>query len=415
MRFPPAGVGMRSVAVPLTVAVAAAFVVGAVVPPHANHGAGFEGVLAVVVTTVLVVASALLMLAADRRRAAARELRASMAHESATVLDAVATIRRELEAWNEAGGIAFVEGRRSEPLPPRALAVLADVPEPARAELFRRAPWVVPPTAPRRTPTTASISVVIPTLNDAPNLAHVLTRIPSIVDEVVVVDGHSTDATIAIARGVRPDVRVVLQDGRGKANALACGFAAASCDIIVMLDADGSTDPAEIPRFVATLLDGKDFATGSRFMHAGGSSDPILTRGIGNRILSLAVNLLFRTRYTDITYGFAAFWRHCLPHIQVTSSGGGINALLNVSAARAGLAVTEVPSVENKRRERASGLSAIRDGGHLLNVLIEARLRVLPDEHSPGTPSMDIAELPFIQRVMSDHSASAHVDRPANA
>ncbi len=82
--------------------------------------------------------------------------------------------------------------------------------------------------SPRGVDTQPTISVVIPTLNEAANLPHVFARLPDCVDEVVLVDGHSTDDTIAVAQLVRPDVRVVLQDGRGKGNALACGFAAAS-------------------------------------------------------------------------------------------------------------------------------------------------------------------------------------------
>ena len=225
------------------------------------------------------------------------------------------------------------------------------------------------------TPTTASITVVIPTLNEAQNLPHVLTRIPAIVDEVVLVDGHSIDATIAIARTVRPDVRVVLQDGRGKGNALACGFAAASGDIIVMLDADGSTDPAEIPRFVATLLDGSDFAKGSRFAAGGSSSDITLIRSAGNKLLSLAVNVLFRTRYTDLCYGYNAFWRHCLPHMHVTCDGFEVETLINVRVARAGLAVTEVPSVEHERIHGESKLNAGRDGMRVLRTILRERAR----------------------------------------
>jgi glycosyltransferase involved in cell wall biosynthesis len=225
------------------------------------------------------------------------------------------------------------------------------------------------------TPLTASISVVIPTLNEAQNLPHVLTRIPAIVDEVVLVDGHSIDATIAIARAVRPDVRVVLQDGRGKGNALACGFAAATGDIIVMLDADGSTDPAEIPQFVATLLDGSDFAKGTRFAGGGASSDITLIRSAGNRMLSLTVNLLFRTRYTDLCYGYNAFWRHCLPHMHVTCDGFEVETLINVRVARAGLAVTEVPSVEYERMHGESKLSAGRDGMRVLRTILRERAR----------------------------------------
>ena len=150
------------------------------------------------------------------------------------------------------------------------------------------------------------VSVVIPTLNEAANLPHVLTRLPEVVNEIIVVDGHSIDSTVEVARAILPDVRVVLQDGRGKGNALACGFAAATGDIIVMLDADGSTDPAEIPVFLDALLAGCDFAKGSRFVAGGGSTDITRVRRAGNRALATTVNLLFRTRYTDLCYGYNA-------------------------------------------------------------------------------------------------------------
>jgi glycosyltransferase involved in cell wall biosynthesis len=227
----------------------------------------------------------------------------------------------------------------------------------------------------RATRSTASITVVIPTLDEAANLPHVLTRIPEIVDEVVLVDGHSRDGTIDVARSIRPDVRVVLQDGRGKGNALACGFAAASGDIIVMLDADASNDPAEIPRFVAALLEGHDFAKGSRFASGGASSDITRIRHLGNRVLGLVVNLLFRTSYTDLCYGFNAFWSHCLPHMHVTCDGFEVETLIHVRVARAGLAVAEIASVEHERLHGESKLSAARDGWRILQMIARERLR----------------------------------------
>src|SRR6516225_2592424 len=117
------------------------------------------------------------------------------------------------------------------------------------------------------------ISVVIPALNEARNLPHVFARLPQDVHEVIVVDGLSVGDTIAVARQLRPDVRIVMQNRRGKGNALACGFAAATGDIIAMIDADGSADPAEIPLFVQALIDGAEFAKGTRFSTGGGSDD----------------------------------------------------------------------------------------------------------------------------------------------
>ena len=220
-----------------------------------------------------------------------------------------------------------------------------------------------------------SISVVIPALNEAANLPHVLTRIPDIVDEVLLVDGHSIDDTVSVAQAIRPEIRVLLQPGSGKGTALACGCAAATGDIIVMLDADGSTEPAEIPRFVDALLDGSDFAKGSRYVTGGHSADMTRVRAAGNRLLNVAVNVLFRTRYTDLCYGYNAFWRRCLPHLRITVSGFEVETLIHIRVARAGLRVTEVPSVEYARIFGDSKLKAVRDGVRVLSVIVSERLR----------------------------------------
>jgi hypothetical protein len=141
-----------------------------------------------------------------------------------------------------------------------------------------------------------------------------------------------------------------------------------------MLDADGSTDPAELPAFVDVLLGGSDFAKGSRFLEGGHSSDLTRVRATGNRFLNVAVNTLFRTRYTDLCYGYNAFWRHCLPHMRVTSSGFEVETLINVRIARAGLLVTEVPSIEYERIHGESKLNAARDGMRALSVIFRERV-----------------------------------------
>jgi glycosyltransferase involved in cell wall biosynthesis len=225
---------------------------------------------------------------------------------------------------------------------------------------------------------TPTVSVVVPTLDEAANLPHVFARIPVGTYEVIVVDGHSSDDTVAVARMLRPDVRVLMQEGRGKGDALACGFAAARGEIIVMIDADGSTDPAEIPRFVEALLGGADFAKGSRFLHGGGSADITRLRRHGNRLLSAIVNGMFGTKYTDLCYGFNAFWRHCLPHMTVNCSGFEVETLINVRIARAGLTVAEVPSFEAERLHGESKLNAFRDGSRVLRTIVRERMRRAP-------------------------------------
>lgn len=240
----------------------------------------------------------------------------------------------------------------------------------------------------RRRPT---VTAVIPTLNEAENLPHVLRRLPAGVNELIVVDGHSTDDTVKVTRQLRPDARVVLQNRRGKGNALACGFAAARGDIIVTVDADGSTDPDEIPGFIAPLIRGADFVKGSRYMEGGGSADITHLRSLGNRALGASVNLLFGTRYTDLCYGYNAFWRRCLPHLYVTCDGFEVETLINVRAARAGLRVVEVPSYERDRIHGLSNLNAWRDGRRALNAILRERFSPLPEPGDGWRP--EFAEL----------------------
>jgi glycosyltransferase involved in cell wall biosynthesis len=219
------------------------------------------------------------------------------------------------------------------------------------------------------------VTVVIPTLNEADNLPHVFGRLSPQVREVIIVDGHSTDGTVEVAKKLRPEVTIVNQDGRGKGNALACGFAAATGDVIVMLDADGSTDPAEVPRFVAALLAGADFAKGTRFVTGGGSSDITPIRRVGNKVLSGAVNILWKCDYSDLCYGYNAFWRRHLQTVIPDCAGFEVETLINIRVARSGLKVVEVPSFEASRRHGQSNLHARRDGMRVLRTIVAERVR----------------------------------------
>ncbi len=239
-------------------------------------------------------------------------------------------------------------------------------------------------TSPEPCPT---VSVVIPTLNEARNLPHIFAKLPAGLHEVILVDGNSVDDTVATARRLRPDVRIVMQNRRGKGNALACGFAAATGDVIAIVDADGSADPAEIPQFVRALLDGADFAKGTRFTAGGGSSDITRLRRLGNRMLSGLVNVLCRTKYSDLCYGYNAFWRRHVPVFgldvesdvphgsgaRLWGDGFEIETLINVRIAQAGLKVTEVASFEHSRIHGVSNLNAARDGWRVLRTILAER------------------------------------------
>ena len=219
-----------------------------------------------------------------------------------------------------------------------------------------------------------TVSVVIPTLNEAENLPYVLERLPTWIDQVVIADGSSTDDTVAVALKHRPDATIVVQDGKGKGNALACGFRAVTGDITVMLDADGSTDPAEIPRFVAALTNGFDFAKGTRFVTGGGSDDITRMRRFGNWGITSMVNRLWKVRYSDLCYGYNAFWTKSTPTVG-DCSGFEVETLMGIRVANSETKVVEVPSYEANRRSGESNLKAGRDGRRVLRTIISEWVR----------------------------------------
>jgi glycosyltransferase involved in cell wall biosynthesis len=206
-------------------------------------------------------------------------------------------------------------------------------------------------------------------LNEARNLPYAFWRLPPSVTEVILVDGRSVDDTVAVARSLRPDVRVVRETEKGKGVALRRGFSEASGDIIVMFDADGSADGGEVQRFVDVLVAGADFAKGSRFLAGAGSVDITRLRRWGNRVLCGIVNVVCGTRYTDLCYGYNAFWRDCLEFVDVDVPGFEVETRLNMRVAQAGLRVVEVPSFEYSRVHGSSNLHAVRDGMRVLRTI----------------------------------------------
>jgi glycosyltransferase involved in cell wall biosynthesis len=218
-----------------------------------------------------------------------------------------------------------------------------------------------------------SVSVVIPVKNEAANLPHVFGTIPDWVSEVVLVDGRSTDNTVEVARRLRPDIKVVAQSGSGKGDALLAGFAACEGDIIVAMDGDGSTHGNEIIQFVSALAVGADFVKGSRFASGGGSDDLTLSRRYGNRALLRLVNRMYGTQYSDLCYGYNAFWTKHLDALAVDCDGFEVEALMNIRAVKAGLRIHEVPSHEYRRLHGTSNLRAIRDGCRILRVILRER------------------------------------------
>ncbi|MEK6343943.1 MAG: glycosyltransferase family 2 protein [Curtobacterium sp.] len=237
-------------------------------------------------------------------------------------------------------------------------------------------------------PADPRVSVVIPARNEARNLEIILPKLPPVY-EVILVDGNSVDDTIATAQRLMPDIRVVHQTRKGKGNALACGFEAVTGDVVVMFDADCSADPDEIPRFVQALVDGADVAKGTRYALGGGSDDITIVRNAGNRGLNIVCNAILGTRYSDLCYGYNAFWADTLPAIELLSStlpkpadgsmlwgdGFEIETVLTCRWSAADLRITEVGSHEKLRVHGASNLNAVTDGIRVLKSIMHERRR----------------------------------------
>lgn len=221
---------------------------------------------------------------------------------------------------------------------------------------------------------TPSVSVVIAALNEEQNLPHVLPKIPKWVDEIIIIDGGSVDQTVQVAKQLCPEVVIIHQTGKGKGDALRLGFEAATKDIIVALDADGSTAPEEIPAFVGALVSGADYVKGSRFLQGGGTSDMTILRKVGNLGLVQLVTLFYGGKFSDLCYGYNAFWRKSLPLLDLDAEGFEIETLMNIRALKANLRVAEVASFEADRIYGESNLRTFRDGWRVLKTIVSEKV-----------------------------------------
>jgi glycosyltransferase involved in cell wall biosynthesis len=272
------------------------------------------------------------------------------------------------------------------------------------ARYLREQPVPPVPVTRSRRPT---VSAIMPTLNEALNVAPIVAGLPACVIEIIVVDGRSDDGTPEVALAADPRVRIVMERRKGKGAALLAGFAAAQGDVIVALDADGSMDPAEVEIFQSMLARGYDLVKGSRQAVGGSSEDFTVVRRLGNAGLTRVANATHRTHWSDMCYGYFGFWRDVLPVINLEwqalstralaqelgeegsrvqrgwgpepklayGDGFEIETAIFLRAARARLRIAEVPSRELLRHSGESHLRTVRDGWRVLEAIARERQR----------------------------------------
>lgn len=232
------------------------------------------------------------------------------------------------------------------------------------------------------------VSVVIPTLNEVESITHVLAAIPAAVREIIVVDGLSTDGTANAALAARPDVRVVHQQVPGKGAAIRAGVNAALGDYIVLMDGDGSTDPAYIATFARVLAGGADYAKASRFLPGAGTDDMPYHRRVGNWLFVQLSRFLFNTAFTDITYGYNAVRRDHREAMALEIDGWAQEIVTNLRMVRYGMRIEEIAAFEHRRIAGAAKLRTWSAGWAILCAMVAERGRPLPPLQGIGQSSV---------------------------
>ena len=227
------------------------------------------------------------------------------------------------------------------------------------------------------------IVIVIPTLNECEAVGKVLDGVKDAMDgyeyRMLVVDGHSIDGTDEIAR--EKDAEVIYQRGKGYGDALRTGFLYArkrlDAGVIVMMDADFTYDPRDIPNLVAPILKGEaDLVVGNRFagMQKGAMS---LVNRVGNRVLSLVAKLALRLNVYDTQSGMRAFRSELLDSVSLVTGGMPFALEMLAEALSNDARIDETP-VSYRPRVGKTKLHPIKDGGRILGITLRLMFETQP-------------------------------------
>lgn len=221
------------------------------------------------------------------------------------------------------------------------------------------------------------VSLIIPTKDESGVIGSVLKEVPkNIIDEIIVIDGHSTDAT---EKEAKAQLRLgrdkfILQRKKGFGNALLQAFKIAKGDVVVIMNADGSHNPKDIQALLKKIGQGYEYAMASRYIKEGRSDDDTMIRFIGNKTLTFLTNLLHKTNVTDSLHFFTAITNKDLKKLHLISPGFELCIEILIRAHKAGLKFAEIPVVERPRFAGKSKVNALSAGWKILMVIITEKL-----------------------------------------
>ena len=215
-----------------------------------------------------------------------------------------------------------------------------------------------------------SVSVIIPSLNEAGCIKDVLNSIPrDLVDEILVVDGNSMDGTPDIVRSLGH--RVVMQEGKGFGSALMTGMREATGDIVAIMDGDGSYEIKDLPSLVAMVQNGCDFAFGSRYAKGSGSKDDTFIRFIGNKIFTFLLRALHGVRLSDALFLYVVAKKQAVLDLNLVERGFEYCVELPIKAHKRGYKYAEIPSFEKAREAGHSKVHVVKDGFRILRAMVK--------------------------------------------
>jgi len=211
----------------------------------------------------------------------------------------------------------------------------------------------------------AKVSVIIPALNEVGSIGQVLNDIPKDrVDEILVADGGSKDGTAELV--TKMGYRIITQEKKGYGAAIMSGINHAKGDVVVVINADGSMNPKDIPSLVDKISEGYDMVLASRYLPGAGSEDDTILHYIGNKIFTFMCNALYGLKISDVLYFFIAARKEIFEKIRPTSCNAGFCVEVPIRARKAGFKIGELASFEKKRTAGKAKVNAFTTGFKIL-------------------------------------------------